>query len=652
MTTRPPIDLAELHTADIERSDVRFTDGEYLYVTSGKQLGYGGMGNVWTLTRWRIGQPSAGGEVIVAKTYREEFLILLREDETARRRFDHFEQVVEELRQIDHPNVLPVLRVSPIADNYLFLTPLAGQSLMSRLAGPALSPRERVRLFCQALHGLGALHERGLVHRDFTLHNVLCSGDAARLFDFDLTLAPYLLPEHERTYDGYYRGRVAGSPEFSVAPELLDEVLAEEPISPRIDVYAIGTALFALFTEESLYGAVPDLATLLYRIVEGVVHRRQSRIRFPDDVPAELRSIIETCLEREPRARFADANEVRVELEGVALELSSAEKAHGRFRVTRGYEFTEISPDRDAIFRARPDLSVGYEDLARIETVLSRHGYLLEKSLGRVKGHPIFLTLPDPQLVLQGRFPEVNTYRKIVTAIDVAARPDGAQFVETWLARIHPIVNRVRQGFLTSLHKVSYEKQNGLLLLFSEYVADPRFGTDLAEHELTLEEAFGLGLIIALSIARLHAHGLAHNNVCPEALVFKGRREAGRVEPLFVGLVEPSFESAALDEDVSNLAGMIMALVRQNRIDALRPEARPLVGELRDWLARTASHELQAPGIGELIQILENGLAAIVPNFDLVRGQGGDVAAFADLLVRHSLFNRLYSVELGRSTQP
>jgi serine/threonine protein kinase len=645
-----PLSLARLRAVNLEFAEVPFTDGVHVYLTSGQRLGHGGMGNVWMVTQRPLLRPDAPPRVVVAKTFREEFLFLLREDELARRRFDHFERVLDQLRPIDHPNVLPVLLVAPIADNYLLVSPLAGQSLMSLLSSQPLSPRERVRLFLSALRGLAALHERGIVHRDFTLNNVLTLPPSATLpeasvvFDFDLSVVPDLLEPEERTYNAYYQGRILGSPEFSIAPELVDEVLGQEPICPRVDVYAAGTALYALFSESSIYGEAADLSALFYRIAEGLVRSGESRIVFPDSVPRPLRPIIETCLEREPSARFTDATALLRAVEHAAEELTLSEK-RSVFRRTLDYVYTRITLSSEEKFKRGRDPTISVGDLERMGATLARHGYLVEKSLGRIKGHPIYLAIPDPELVAQGRFPEENTYRKIVTAIDVSAQPDG--FVETWLGRIHPIVTRVRQGNLTALYKVAHERQTGELLLFSEYVADARFGTDLAQHELTLEEVFALGLIIALTISRLHDHGLAHNHVQPESLVFKGNRSAGRVQSLFVGLVEPSFAPQALAEDVRNLAAMVLGLIRQSRIDALRPTVRPLVERLRDRLRKLAAGEARIPTIRAFIDILSDGLGAIEANFDLVRTHGGSVASYADLLVRHSLYSRLYAVDVA-----
>lgn len=631
------IELARLSAADLRRADVRFTDGKREYVTTGKEIGRGGMGAAWLLAR--------DDEVVVAKVFREEFLASLREDEVARRHFDHFERVVDALRAVDHPNVLPILGLEPISDNYLVLTPLGGASLYNTVATTEVSPRERVDLFCQALRGLQALHARGFVHRDFTLHNVLTIGDRAVVFDFDVTTVPSLLPDERRTYAAWYEGRIVGSPEFSVAPELLDLVLAEQSLSPRIDVYSIGTALHAMFTDASLYGDVPDLPTLFERIAAGVVHRQKSRIVYAPEVPAPLWPIIESCLEREPALRYADAGEVLEALQ-LTLDQLSETAERGPFRVSVGFDVTQVSWSPEELYDNRPDPSVTLQEIEKAEQTLQRYGYLVEVSLGRVKEHAIYLAMPDPELVGAGRFPEENTYRKVVTVLELEGRPDAAEFVKCWLERIQPIVSRVRLGYLTALYRVVHDREAEQLLLFSEYVDDARFGTELGDHDLTLEEVFGLGLIVAVSIARLHDAGLAHNNVEPRSLVFKGLRDQGRVVPLFVGLVEPTFEPEARAADVRHLARMIVDLVRQPALDALRPDLRVIVERERVQLEELASGKGKTPSIHVLTYLFSKLLGTIVPNFEIVRTHDGDVAAFADLLVRHSLYNKLYQLDV------
>jgi serine/threonine protein kinase len=638
-----PIDLSALTAYDLRRPEVIFTDGQYRYVTSGKQLGYGGMGAAYLVTRERDGQMP---QIIVAKTFREEFMLTLREDEEARRHFDHFERLAEVVRVVHHPNVLPVLGLHPIVDNYVLLTPLGGESLMQTVARHALSPHERVWLLREALRGLSALHAQGIVHRDFTLHNILSLGDHALVFDFDLSVAPGLLDDQRRSYRAHYRGRIMGSPEFSVAPELVDDRLGERPISPRIDVYAAGTALYALFSDKCLYGEMPDVASLFARIAEGAVDKGRSRIAYAEEVPADLWPIIETCLERDPEGRYPDAAVLGEALDLILPNLPGKEK-RGPRRRTGGFDHTQVSWSPEEIYETRKDPTVSIDEIRELEAALGRHGYLLEQSLGRVKGHPIFLVMPDPELVAAGRFPEHNTYRKVVTAIDLRGRADARELVERWLVRIYPILVRLRQGYLTTLHKVAHDKEAGRLLLFTEYVYDARFGTQLDGQELTLTETLGLGYLLAESLARLHAHGLAHNHVCREAIVFEAIREQARAVPMLLGLVEPSFEAWARVVDARNLAALIVELMAPVRTDLLRPAERVAIDHCKQQLTDIAAgFDGPSPTSDSLLGVLGQGLGALDGNFEILLKHHGNLGAYADLLVRHSLYRRLFALDV------
>ncbi len=647
--TGTPRSLAELTSASLELPEIDFTDGSHLYTTSGRRVGHGGMGSVWRVERRPLDAPEAPPEILVAKTFREEYLALLKEDRQAKRRFDHFSRVLVELHAIDHPNVLPMLFMAPIADNYILVSPLAGTSILTLVNQRPLSAHARLALFVDGLRGLAALHEHGIVHRDFTLNNVLERAGGAAVFDFDLSVIPMLLSPEERSYAAYYQGRIVGSPEFSVGPELLDEALAEGQVSPAIDTYSAGTALYALFTEQSIYGEVPDLVSLLYRIADGIAHRDSSQIIFPPNLPEVLYPIVQKCLQREPEQRYADAHELLAAVEEVLPQLPY-EEVHSVVRKPLQFAYTDAVAGQDGGTptggRRHPEVSAA--EFERMQATIGRHGYLIDAALGRVKGHAIYLARPDPELVSTGHFPEENLYPKIITAIESATQPP--EFLANWLGRIHPILMRARQGYLTTLYKVFHERSAGQLLLFSEYVDDARFGGDLVSQQLGLEEALGLGLIVALTISRLHEHGLAHNNVRLESLLFRGQRDLGRVQSLFVGLVEPSFAPEALLADVQNLAGMIHGWIRPARLDALRPTVRPVLERLHTRLVKIAAAEVRIPTMQSLVHLVADGLAAIEPNFDLVRVHGGNIFAYADMLVRHSLFNRLYAVDVASLT--
>src|SRR5262249_39201702 len=150
------------------------------------------------------------------------YLHQLRTDEVTRR--DHHTNLAAMARiaAIDHPNILPTYVAAPIADNYLFVTPQMSGTLLEAISQRGLTPRARVKLAIQALEGLGRLHENRLLHRDFTLRNILVDDTAAvaYLFDFDLSLS--FDDVGQTTYRAHYRGRIFGSPGYSVAPETVD----------------------------------------------------------------------------------------------------------------------------------------------------------------------------------------------------------------------------------------------------------------------------------------------------------------------------------------------------------------------------------------------------------------------------------------------
>jgi serine/threonine protein kinase len=110
---------------------------------------------------------------VVGKTFQVQYLNQLRSDEVTRR--DHATNLsaVSRIAGLSHPGLLPIYCVSPIADNYLFITPRMGVTLLEAISRHKLTPRQRTTLLMQALDALGHLHEVRLLHRDFTLRNIL-----------------------------------------------------------------------------------------------------------------------------------------------------------------------------------------------------------------------------------------------------------------------------------------------------------------------------------------------------------------------------------------------------------------------------------------------------------------------------------------------
>lgn len=644
--------IGTLRSADLARQNLMFRYNRYVYRTSGVHLSNGGMGAVYELVR--RDDMTGGEERVVGKVFHENYLYQLRTDEVTRRDHHNNLAAVARIAAIEHPNILPTYVSAPIADNYLFVTPRMGMTLLEAISKHNLTPRARTKLLVQALEGLATLHAARLIHRDFTLRNILVDEGAnvAYLFDFDLAMS--LDDLGNQSYRGYYKGRIFGSPGWSVAPETIDQGLMDSPINTSLDIYAIGGALHGLFTEQLLYGQADDMWALLIRIAEGVVVGGRSKVHYPEGFPMVLRSVIEGCLERDPTQRFPSVAAVVQELRALLRELPDDTGVKRRTIPPAPLERTDtvLTP----VGEMAGDATVANEVIETAERAIVEWGYQVERSLGRVKGHPIFLASPRADMVAAGTFPDANIFPKLVTVIDLTKVDDPRRFVENWQQYFWPILKRVRTGLLTSLHKVIYDANTSSLLLFTEYVDEPRFGDRIAELDLHIDGALALGLLVVRQVAALHEHGMAHHNISPGALLFKGASATRTVMPAMIGLVEPSMGAEAMSEDCRALAGMILQWLRPNRIASLHLRVKPMFEAMRGKLNAWAfDKQVRTPAIEEVSALLSDALALVDFNFSVLRDSGGDLQEYALLLISLRLYHLLWpgmSPPTPRLSQP
>lgn len=632
--------IGTLRSEDLAKPGVTFRYNHYLYRMQGKHLSNGGMGTVYELDR--RDENTGLIEPVVGKVFHSSYLHQLRTDEVTRRDHHNNLAAMARIAAIEHPNILPTYVSAPIADNYLFVTPRMGVTLLEAIGKHNLTPRARTKLLVQALEGLGTLHAARLVHRDFTLRNILVDDGAnvAYLFDFDLAMS--LDDVGSQTYRSYYKGRIFGSPGWSVAPETIDQALMDSNINTSLDIYAIGGALHGLFTEQLLYGQADDMWALLIRIAEGVVIGGKSKVHYPDTVPMNLRSVIEGCLERDPQQRYPTVSAVLQELRALLRELPDERQRRAR---TEAATDVDIKPVRTsgALASQSPDPTITPAVVEAAAAAVQEWGYEVERSLGRAKGHPIFLASPRADMVAAGSFPDSNVFPKLVTMIDLTRVADPRQFVEHWQQYFWPILKRVREGLLTSLHKVIYDAKTSSLLLFSEYVDEPRFGDRIAEADLNIDGALALALLVIKQVAALHEHGMAHNNISPGALLFKGAAATRTVMPAMIGLVEPAMGKEAMEGDCRALSGMVLQWLRPNRIASLHVRIKPMFEAMRGKLSSWAfDKQTRAPTILEVNQLISDALALVDFNFSVLRDSGGDLQEYALLLISLRLYHLLW----------
>jgi serine/threonine-protein kinase len=105
------------------------------------------------------------------------------DDAEARSSRKRFLDEAARLSRVDHPAVVRVLAAGELPDGAPFIAMelCEGESLAARLARGPLALDEAMRLFEAVAHGLQALHDEGLLHRDVKPENVMLVRSAPEL---------------------------------------------------------------------------------------------------------------------------------------------------------------------------------------------------------------------------------------------------------------------------------------------------------------------------------------------------------------------------------------------------------------------------------------------------------------------------------------
>lgn len=192
-------------------------------------LGKGGMGEVYKAEDIKLSQT-------VALKFLPDHL---QKDAAALARF-HAE--VRHARQVAHVNVCRVFDIGEIdGRHFLSMEYVDGDDLSSLLRRVGRFSSERaVELARQLCVGLSAIHNAGILHRDFKPANVIIdSKGKARITDFGIAgLEAEIAQDNLR----------AGTPAY-----MSPEQIAGKDVSARSDIYALGLVLYKIFTGKQAF---------------------------------------------------------------------------------------------------------------------------------------------------------------------------------------------------------------------------------------------------------------------------------------------------------------------------------------------------------------------------------------------------------------
>jgi serine/threonine protein kinase len=260
------------------------------------------MAEVWRAKR--LAEPSVGMWVALKRILPE-----LRSERSVLEMFLSEARLALVLR---HPNIVHTFEVGEVhGQPYIAMELLDGMSLHALLRAckqpvPVGFSAYVVHEICRALAFAHALTDEAgtllrIVHRDIDPSNVVLRRDGSvKLIDFGVAKALGL-----NLLDGTRRGLVKGKIGY-MAPE----VIRGSPYDHRADLFVVGVVLHELLAGRRLFKGSNEYAT--------VKLNSASRVMPPStvnpDVPAPLDEITMNAVSRDPRTRYASAEELANDL--------------------------------------------------------------------------------------------------------------------------------------------------------------------------------------------------------------------------------------------------------------------------------------------------------------------------------------------------
>jgi hypothetical protein len=265
-----------------------------------RRVGAGGMGAVYEAEHLATGR-------------RVALKLILQDVARSPEAVDRFRREGRLASAVTHPRCVFVLTADEQAGQpYIAMELMPGETLKDLVAqkGP-LPPEEAVARVLDLVEGLQELHRRGIIHRDVKPANCFLDADGrVKVGDFGLALS--LLAGA----DPAEQGRFLGTPLFA-SPEQLKG----EPLDARTDVYSASATLYYLLTGRAPFQNGGASRVFARATTEAPPPMRDRR----PELPRALDGVVLRGLERDPRRRWQDLEQLRRALVGfVPLPPSAA----------------------------------------------------------------------------------------------------------------------------------------------------------------------------------------------------------------------------------------------------------------------------------------------------------------------------------------
>src|SRR6516162_777380 len=281
-------------------------------------LGAGGMGEVYRAKDTRLDR------TVAVKILPEH----LAANSEARQRF---EREARSISALNHPNICVLHDIgSQNGTSYLVMEFVEGETLDERLQRGPLPLKQALTYGIQICEALEKAHRAGIVHRDLKPGNIMLTAAGAKLLDFGLAKPFVAIAAKSASSSDLQmtsaatlsltaltskaspltqQGSVVGTFQF-MAPEVLQGKEADA----RSDIFSLGCVLYEMISGGKGFQGKSQLSVMT-AILES---EPEPLSKLQPLSPPALDHVVETCLVKEPDARWQNASDVGRELRWIA----------------------------------------------------------------------------------------------------------------------------------------------------------------------------------------------------------------------------------------------------------------------------------------------------------------------------------------------
>jgi Tol biopolymer transport system component len=241
-------------------------------------------------------------------------------------RLKRFEREARSASSLNHPNIVTIYDIgSEGGVSYIAMELVKGEPLRAELVEGALPVKRLLSIGAQIAEGLARAHAAGIVHRDLKPENVMVTeDDHVKILDFGL--AKLTQPDAsggQTTMAPTVSGATSEGIVVGTVGYMSPEQATGQAVDYRSDQFSLGSILYEMATGRRAFQRASAPQTLTAIIQD----EPEPIATINPKIPAPVRWIIQRCLSKAPRGRYASTEDLARDLATIRENLSEATSA-------------------------------------------------------------------------------------------------------------------------------------------------------------------------------------------------------------------------------------------------------------------------------------------------------------------------------------